>query len=740
MKYFLISGLLLVMAIGSASAQPQPRHNLTVKKLTTRSEESFPLGNGLIGAMIWQKGNMLRMSLDRADLWDLRPTRDIDKLTFNMVADHVNRNDYAVIQQLGDVPYVRDPAPSKIRGAALMFDISELGEPDYSTLDISTGICLTHWKSGATFESFVHATKPVGWFRFSRIPENLKPVLEAPVYQGETSTGGTGAGAIQGLATLGYKQGMVLTEGNKIIYDQEAWGGMTYQVAVRWIRKSGGMEGVWSISSKFPDEQIEGKKAGEVVDQALAEGLESHKNTHLAWWKSYWQKSSVMIPDEPVMEQLWYLEQYKFGSGSRQGAPPISLVAVWADDNGSLPPWKGDYHNDINTQYSYWSAYSGNHLDEEISFIDWMWNLRPRFRQYTREFFGVGGLNAPGVCTLDGSPMGGWIQYAMGPTVSCWLAHHFYLHWRYSMDRDFLKSRAYPWFKEVITYLDNITIKEKGIRKLPLSSSPEYNDNRIDAWFRETSNFDLALIRWTYSKGAELAGELGFSEEQKNWKQIENEWPGFSLDESGGLSIAPNLPLERQHRHLSHMLAIQPLGYIDMSNGEIDQDIIRATLAHLEKMGPPEWPGWAANFYARAQDGEKAADCLRKHLEMNCRNQADPDKNLFIQKYNYFFASALQDMLIQSHTGCIRVFPALPGSWRNCSFKGLRTEGAFLVSAEQKEGKTFRVEIFSEKGGSLRIKNPFGPSYRHKDAVMAADSDILEFKCKPNETILLDPN
>ena len=46
-------------------------------------------------------------------------------------------------------------------------------------------------------------------------------------------------------------------------------------------------------------------------------------------------------------------------------------------------------------------------------------------------------MNVPGVCTLTGEPMGGWVQYSMSPTVSAWLGQHFYLHWKYSADRIF---------------------------------------------------------------------------------------------------------------------------------------------------------------------------------------------------------------------------------------------------------------------------------------------------------------
>ena len=66
-------------------------------------------------------------------------------------------------------------------------------------------------------------------------------------------------------------------------------------------------------------------------------------------------------------------------------------------------------------------------------------------------------------------------------------------------------------------------------------------------------------------------------------------------------------------------------------------------------------------------------------------------------------------MLIQSHTGVIRVFPAIPGNWEKSSFRDLRTEGAFLVSAEMVDGKVARIRIYSEKGGRCRLADPRSP-------------------------------
>ena len=54
-------------------SQPISQHNLVFDSLAKRWDEGIPLGNGWLGALIWQKDNKIRMSLDRVDLWDDRP-------------------------------------------------------------------------------------------------------------------------------------------------------------------------------------------------------------------------------------------------------------------------------------------------------------------------------------------------------------------------------------------------------------------------------------------------------------------------------------------------------------------------------------------------------------------------------------------------------------------------------------------------------------------------------------------
>jgi alpha-L-fucosidase 2 len=79
----------------------------------------------------------------------------------------------------------------------------------------------------------------------------------------------------------------------------------------------------------------------------------------------------------------------------------------------------------------------------------------------------------------------------------------------------------------------------------------------------------------------------------------------------------------------------------------------------------------------------------------------------FTLEGNFAFASGIQEMLLQSHNGIIRIFPAVPADWKNIAFENLRTEGAFLVSAQKENGVLDSFTISAPEGGIARIRLPF---------------------------------
>lgn len=723
--------------------------DMTFDSLATHWDEGVPLGNGILGALVWKKGEKLRFSIDRVDLWDVRPMDNIDSSIwrFDWVYEQWNNNQYGAVQQAFDVPYDRDPTPSKIPAGAIEFPIEKLGEVNQVRLAIQHGVCEIKWENGTKMVTFINTTQEAGWFSFEGVTEDFKPTFTAPKYGFDPSVDTL---PLIGLQRLQYESGEMETQEQSLTYTQKGWGGFYYQVFITWKYENRSLTGCWSISSHYPD--LEGKTtAEEIVNKEFKKGIGKSWQAHRAEWNRFWEQSNISIPDT-VIEKQWYWEQYKFKSAACKNGPPISLQAIWTADNGNLPPWKGDFHHDLNTQLSYWPAYSGNHLNLAAGYTTWLWNHMNTFKKYTKTYFGTNGVNLPGVSTLRGESMGGWIQYAFGPTVSAWMSHHFYLQWRYSMDREFLKTRAYPWIKETAIYLEEFSkIGADGKRKLPLSSSPEINNNNRDAWFSTMTNFDLALIRFTFEKAGELALELGLKEESTHWFTILAQWPDLCSD-SSGLLFAKDFPYTESHRHFSHAMAIHPLGLLDMSNTK-EKEIILNTINTLEKHGSLEWVGysfsWMACMQARIGNGEKAAQNLKIFAENFClmnsfhvngeqhnRGYTNHKYKPFTLEGNFAFASALQEMLIQSQTGVVKVFPAIPKSWETLSFHQLRTEGAFLVSAQMEKGKVVKVRVLSEKGGTIKLLNPFDTKFtcNHKYSI---HNKIIEMVLEEGDLVIL---
>lgn len=717
MRTLLLSSLLIIFFFNQLIAQPKPQHNLTFDSLAARWDEGIPLGNGWLGALIWKKENKLRLSLDRVDLWDDRPMPDIDKLKFNWVVQQVEKNDYDTVQQLGDVPYEKYPAPTKIPGAAIEFNLEKLGKVVSNTLDIRTGLSVIRFENGIAFNNYIHATKEVGYFGFENLPAGISisdviPQLIVPNYNSgqSLSTGNSVEG--QGLGRLGYKKGAVTKTANSILYHQPTWSGSYYEVLIKWQRMSAtNVIGQWTIAN--------GKHA------VLPDLNKSAKEptgwySHVQWWSNFWSRSSVLLPDS-LLEKQYYLEMYKFGCVARSNTPPISLQAIWTADDGNLPPWKGDFHHDLNTQLSYWPGYTSNHLDLTASYTNWLWKIKDENKRWTKHCFETNGLNVPGVTTISGKPMGGWIQYSVSPTTATWIAQHFYWQWKYSMDKKFLAQRVYPYFNEIKLYLSSVLKEENGAYTLPLSSSPEYNDNRVDAWFKHFTNYDLSLVRNFYEEGSDLSFAIG-DYKMKAWSANSNKLPGFDTNETG-LTIAPGQNLDQSHRHHAHLMAIYPLCLLN-SDSMSDRSIIINSLHQLSKKGTDQWCGysfsWAACIYARAREADSAV----KQLRIFATNFCSPNSfhlngdqkggqyssftyRPFTLEGNFAFAQGVHELLLQTRSDVIEIFPAVPVQWKNVSFQSLRTEGAFLISAQKENGIVTSMKIVSEKGSKCHIKLPF---------------------------------
>lgn len=486
---------------------PAPEHGLRFETPVTVWDEAVPLGNGMLGALVWGDGNPVRISLDRADLWDLRPIPEFFSADYTferMLAWHRAGRTEDLLR-LYEAPY-RRPAPTKIPAGRIEIKFGE-NAFESASLDLGKAVAVLKLASGTEAEVFVHAVEPLGLIRI-RSAGVVTPSLIPPAFAGrvdDPARGGIDAGDLR---QLGYPAPDEPSGDGWRAFSQQGYGGFRYAVYLTWRAQGSEWLGAWSIASSFEakDPLAAARKRAR---RALEDGYDRALASHARWWDRFWHTSSVRVPN-PVLQKQYFLDRYKFGAAARRGAPPITLQAVWTADNGKLPPWKGDFHHDLNTQLSYWPCYAGNNLDLGLGYLDWLWKTRDAGFDWTKRFFRLPGLSVPMTTDLNGRQIGGWRQYTHSATTAAWLAYHFYLHWKYSADRRFLAERAWPYLRDAAIFLDAFTARKgpDGLRVFPISASPEIHDNRPEAWFDTVTNYDLALTRWLFAATAELADEL----------------------------------------------------------------------------------------------------------------------------------------------------------------------------------------------------------------------------------------
>jgi hypothetical protein len=114
------------------------------------------------------------------------------------------------------------------------------------------------------------------------------------------------------------------------------------------------------------------------------------------------------------------------------------------------------------------------------------------------------------------------------------------------------------------------------------------------------------------------------------------------------------------------------------------------------------------------------------------------------------YGATVNEMLIQSHEGKIRIFPAYPDMWPG-AFK-LRARGAFIVAAEKRRDATIPgVRIESIKGLDCKVVNPWpGQKVRltcvgekksvfFRSETTVPGEEVISFSTEPGKTYIVAP-
>lgn len=707
-----------------------PENNLHLAAPISTWDEAIPLGNGTLGVLLWGEANTLRLSLDRGDLWDERPSKHFveirDRFNWATMQQLAANNQMAEFNDIFDSNYDCDAPPTKLPAGRLEITLDPAQSVEAFELNFATAEGRAKGTGDLETSVFVDAyniSEPVAMARISGPP--IKDIrLLSP----------------ESVLKLGYpppQRGEA--EGLKW-FEQTAPDGFSYAVCVGW--KSVANITLLAITVATSREGQSPKVVAQLrVEAALKKGYDKLLARHVQWWTSFWSRSHIQLPEPHILQHYTFV-RYLYGSASRRGAPPMPLQGVWSADAGTLPPWKGDYHNDLNTQMTYLAYRTSGDFEEGACFLDYLWDLLPTFRQFAKDFYNAPGAAVPGVMSLAGKPLGGWGQYSLSPTMGAWNGHLFYLHWRHTGDTSFLRKRAFPFCREIGVCLQSLLKPDaQGIMKLPLSSSPEIFDNTHRAFLKPNSNYDLASMKMLFLALAEMAAEIGDKADSDTWATLARQLGDFHATAEGTLLLDETLPLPESHRHLSNLIGVHPFNLITMEGSERDRQVIEASLNQWHQLGTSAWCGysftWMAALRARVGDAEAAvrhldifvhAFILRNGFHANGDQTRSGFSNFtyrpFTLEGNFLAMEAVHEMLLQSwspapntgESGIIRIFPAMPWRWHEASFENLRVEGGHKVSAKRKNNATTWFAIRVAKSGLLRIQDNFGgrePQWNH---------------------------
>lgn len=691
-------------------------YKISFPRAITAWDEAIPLGNGDLGCLIWGKSSELRFSLDKSGIWDCsNPPEEQDGFTYANLINLVKRRKQRKINKIFDDCYA-NTTPTKLPTGRIVLDFG-LNSEVSSELDILTAES-TLIIDKIIIKSFIHATEDYGLIEINTGNVSLR--LEAPKYgiKGKKTRKKFAKGISQSLSNLHYDEVKYHSINiGEIKYDyfvQPTNDGAYGIFTARLVKCDKTLIAYTVVSAEKGEDLFD--IASKILNKALSVEYADSIKIHLNWWSEYHSKSEISLEDKKL-EYQWYLNNYLLGSCSRKGKLPMPLQGVWTADNGDLPPWKGDYHHDLNTQMSYTSYLKANHLEEGESFIDYLLDMSEVGEKFAKKYYGVDGLCLPSVMDVRGHALGGWAQYALSPTNQLWLCLIMARHYHFTCNKSYF-NKIYPYFNKVGEMILGILKEVDGYYRLPLSSSPEINDNRLSSWLTPNSNYDLALIRAFMAELATLSGIAGDESKKIEWLNHLKKTEKLAIDDRNVLKISRDKTLNASHRHLSHCMAIYPLRTMRYE-GE-NKVIIDSTITDIESLGKKYWVGytygWLANLHIVQRNGDKAYKLINDFFDYFCTangfhvNGDYTDKTDCGMKYRYFTlegnflaTDAINNMLLYSECDGTVLFPAIPKNWKNLNFKNLRGYGGILVSAELSDGKVSYLKIVAENNIKVKI-------------------------------------